>query len=269
MASGDLTGTVGRQSERPGAYFDGVDDYVEIPHNANQLGTNLSNGFTISAWINPRSLGEGNAGRIFDKGESNNAANGFVFYVAGTARIGFKINVGTGSNSGNNSITFGTWQHVLVTVSSGQLVNHYVNGVLEGTANQNLVQGIATITTTLAPRIGNRANASDFTFDGGIRKVKMWNKVLSAAEIAADFKGAVVAYKNLILDVPLKDDYNDNSRTGLTGTNSGTFLTKSNANALMADINSINLPAVTDQLAIEETEGRDGRFKVTGVAREA
>jgi hypothetical protein len=28
--------------------FDGTDDYVEVPHNAAQLGANLSNGFTIS-----------------------------------------------------------------------------------------------------------------------------------------------------------------------------------------------------------------------------
>ena len=36
--------------------FDGVDDFVDVPHNALQLGTNLSNGFTISAWINPKDL---------------------------------------------------------------------------------------------------------------------------------------------------------------------------------------------------------------------
>ena len=36
MAAGDLTATNQTYSSKKGAVFDGVDDYVEIPHNANQ-----------------------------------------------------------------------------------------------------------------------------------------------------------------------------------------------------------------------------------------
>ena len=54
MAAGDLTGTVATVGERKAAFFDGVDDFVQIPHNANQLGANLLNGFTISDCINPK-----------------------------------------------------------------------------------------------------------------------------------------------------------------------------------------------------------------------
>ena len=47
MADGDLTATNQTYSSKKCAVFDGVDDYVEVAHNANQLGANLSNGFTI------------------------------------------------------------------------------------------------------------------------------------------------------------------------------------------------------------------------------
>lgn len=73
-------------------------------------------------------------------------------------------------------------------------------------------------------RIGNRSGATDRTFDGSISKVKMWNRVLTAGEIATDYAGRLVK-DGLILNVPLATDYNDKSDTGLTGTNSGSRLT--------------------------------------------
>jgi len=189
------------------ADFNGTTSYVEIPHNAAQLGANLGSGFTISAWINPRGLGEG--GRILDKSTGGTGNNGFLFFVdSATPRISAYINNGTGRNSGNGSLIFGVWQHVLITISSTQLCNFYVNNVLKGTANQDLVQGISTITTTNAMRIGNRSTATDKTFDGSIRSVKMWNKVLDATEIAQEYKGLInPAPANLIgwwdLSIPI------------------------------------------------------------------
>lgn len=170
--------------------FDGVDDYVEIAHNACQLGANLSNGFTVSAWINPRSVGE-SSGRILDKSAGTDAQNGVrinIFPSGGNYKVGSNINVGTASSSAE--LSFGTWKHILVTISAAQLLNTYVNGVLSGTANQDLVQGISAITTTNVMRIGNRSQATDRTFNGSIRDVKMWNRVLTSAEITEDYAGA-------------------------------------------------------------------------------
>ena len=224
MASGDLTGTYGKTSERDCAMFDGVDDYVEIPHNAAQLGANLSNGFTISAWINPRSQGEGAGalfGRILDKSASNTATDGFAFCVNTDAtKIVFRVNVGTTTASAVASITKNIWQHVLVTISSGQLTNFYVNGVLSGTANQDLVQAISTITTTNVMKIGNRSSVTDSTFDGGIKSVKMWNRVLTAAEIANEYAGLHTG-GGCIHYFKLNGDYADYGSVGVTATNSG------------------------------------------------
>jgi hypothetical protein len=195
------------------ADFNGTTSYVEIPHNAAQLGANLGSGFTISAWINPRSAGEVGGGvgdgYIISKAAGSNGNLGFFAGYAGTAgstRIAFRLNSGTTSVSGVTS--FGTWQHILITISSAQLANFYVNGALSGTANQDLVQGISTITTTNAMRIGNRSGTTDRTFDGGIRSVKMWNKVFDATEIAQEYQGLInPAPANLIgwwdLSIPI------------------------------------------------------------------
>ena len=225
MGAGAVEVNITTNHTLKGAIFDGVDDYVELPHNANQLGANLSNGFTISAWINPRSAGEGTAGVILDKSNGHLGTGGFNFCVSPNTfkRVGFYLNDGTARVSATDSVLYGVWTHVLVTISSGQLANFYVNGVSSGTANQDLIQTISTITTTNAPRIGNRAANTDKTFDGGIGQVKMWNRVLNSTEIAQDYAGSPVT-NGLILDVPLQSDYNDKSTTGLTGTNSGTHL---------------------------------------------
>jgi hypothetical protein len=223
MAAGDVDVKTTTMRCLNSNMFDGVDDYVEIPHSASQLGASLANGFTMSAWICPKSLGEGSTGRILDKSTSSTAAAGFLFSINNTTNVNslrFRMNNGTIGLSSANSVVYGTWQHVLVTVSSGQLANFYVNGVLSGTANQDLVQTISIITTTNPLRIGNRAYDTGSTFDGAIRHVKMWKRVLTAAEIAADYAGTP-ATSGLIHWFKLGGDYTDYGSVGVTATNSG------------------------------------------------
>jgi hypothetical protein len=229
MAAGDVSTEIVNLNAKRCAVFDGVDDYVEIPHHESQLGSNLSDGFTISAWINPRSGGEGgvgDSGRILDKSSSTTSLDGFSFRTVPVEGIltglRFRINGGTLATSGTSNLPLNTWQHVLLTVSSGQLANFYVNGVLSGNANQDLEEPISAITTTNAMRIGQRSEATDRTFDGRIADVKMWNRVLTTDEIAKVYGGSPVT-DGLILDVPLKDDYTEKAK-GLTLTNSGSSL---------------------------------------------
>jgi hypothetical protein len=222
MAAGDVKVGITTTRAFNANVFDSVDDYVEIPHNDAQLGANLSNGFTISAWINPKSASP--VGRIFDKSTTNVGGNGFRLFQRNTPTpaLGFTINNGTQANSLDNGIIVNLWQHILVTISSAQLANFYKNGSLSGTANQDLVQTIATITTTNAPRIGNRSTATDAPFDGSIRDVKMWNRVLTSAEIAQDYAGAIIS-SGLIHHFKLGGDYADYGSIGVIATNSGSI----------------------------------------------
>jgi len=251
MAAGDLTAKNATISLKDCAVFDGVDDYVEIPHHESQLGSNLSNGFTISAWINPRSAAA-TAKSILDKSATHSSTAGFHFLFVDSNRIYFRMNEGLGRFSENNAITPATWQHVLLTVSSGQLANFYVNGVLRGPANQDLEEPISAITTTNVMRIGNRATATDRTFDGGIKDVKMWNRVLTTDEIAQDYAGLIPVTSGLILDVPLERDYTEKAK-GLTLTNSGSYLNYNLPQKVLSDVNCLTLGAVTDKVFIVGT----------------
>jgi hypothetical protein len=267
MAAGDITADLAEASKYVGASFDGVDDYVEIPHHASQLGANLSNGFTISAWIYPKTLGEGDQGVIIDKAMT---VNGFGIRMLVPQKCYFKINNSVLITCGNNSLVFKRWSHLLITVNSIPQVNFYVNGVLSGTENQEINQQISTITATSIIRIGNLFNSTNTSFNGSIRNVKMWNRVLTAAERASDYAGYNSPRDGLILDVPLQDDYNDKSPTGLTGTNSGTYLVNNLPNRIKADVNSLNLAAVTDKpIVVLPVGGRDAAPIVIGVNRSA
>jgi len=210
MAVGDVHANLTNPLAKRGAMFDGVDDYVEVPHNANQLGTNLTNGFTISAWIYMKSSGEGSVGRVIDKSTATNASDGF-YLRSGTNQVKFRLNAGTEAQTAGD-ITFGGWHHITVTVTAAGLCNIYKNGTITGSANQNLGQATSTITTTNAPRIGNLTGATTTTLDGTIGKVKMWNKVLTTAERALDYAGREV--KGTIIDVPLQKNYDGVTNSG-------------------------------------------------------
>ena len=206
--------------------FDGADDVIEIPHTPYELGTNLTNGFTISAWILARTAGEGNVGRIFDKSSGINGDTGFAFQISAGVGGVLKFRMGAGGTSRYGSAigVFNYWFNALVTVSAAQLCTFYVNGVLNGSANQDLVGTIAGITTANNATIGCH-NTGVGAFDGGIRDVKMWNKVLSADEITQEaFSGGYVARENLIHYFKLGGDYTDYGFVGVAATNTGSVV---------------------------------------------
>jgi hypothetical protein len=268
MAAGDITAKRTNYSDFPCNVFDGVDDYVEIPHAAQQLGANLSNGFTISAWINPRGFGENSTGNIISKSTGTGAQNGFYFAVGNNSNVFVGLNNGTLRGSANNSNPLRIWTHALITISAGQLINFYVNGTLSGNANQDLVQAISTITTTNAMRIGNRSTATDRTFDGSIKDVKMWNRVLTTTEITEEYQN-----KNhtdgLIHHFKLGGDYKDYGSVGVTATNSGSIANTTIPLKLQTNAKQLNLAAVTDKIIALPVSGRVGIFTMIGANRAA
>jgi len=170
-------------TDKHGYTFDGVDDYFEVAHNANQL---LTTGMTISAWIRPVSGGEGatsNGGRIVDKSISTNGNDGFRFNVANsTNTLRFQVNSGTEIISDTNfDRDSGMWSHVAVTVASDATTTFYIDGVVSGTPGAT--GALSGITTTTAMRIGNRAGGDDRTFDGDIARLKIWSSDLTALQI--------------------------------------------------------------------------------------
>ena len=137
MAVGDTTVNLNNPLAKKGAVFDGVDDYVSVPHNTEFLGINLTEGFTISAWVYPKSLGEANYGVISDKSSDSTVANGFKFGMRNNPTIGLTINAGGAISAAANATPYNTWTHVLVKVDSASLISIYINNVISGTPGRS------------------------------------------------------------------------------------------------------------------------------------
>lgn len=167
--------------------FDNTDDILDCGTTDDILKENAA--LTISAWIKPASGGEGSGasfsgGRIVDRsslifrvGDDATTAKHIDFAVTGSTLLEHK--------SSANSITFSTWQHVLVTwdgSTTAANIHIYVNGTevsYSSTSNGVSPNDNSTANTY----IGNNA-ATTRTFDGVIDEVYIYTSVLNASDIA-------------------------------------------------------------------------------------
>ncbi|MEP7243584.1 MAG: LamG-like jellyroll fold domain-containing protein [Gammaproteobacteria bacterium] len=168
--------------------FDGVDDAL----NCGSGGTLAALAqMTISAWVNLATVGEGGLGRILQKGTGGNPSAGWRLVTLGTKQLEFAVDYSGGDLdrvSSVNAFSFGTWTHVAVTWSGTAAatdVHLFVNGVEvgypdggdNGVGNRDSDGG--------APLwIGNTSKGSATT-NGKIDDVRVYDRVLSAAEIQA------------------------------------------------------------------------------------
>ncbi|MDO8508510.1 MAG: LamG domain-containing protein [Nanoarchaeota archaeon] len=166
--------------------FDGVNDRITIVgSNSLNFGANADKSYTISAWINPRSLGGGGLGRIVDSSNANTeGTNGYTIYVkdagAGMNKI-VVANNGVAVESSSLDSLLNKWSYVSVIYNQvAGTATFYLNGLNVGTTN---IGGPGVNTGLVNPiLIGNR-NGNDRGFDGYIDEVMMWDRVLTLNEV--------------------------------------------------------------------------------------
>ena len=79
-----------------------------------------------------------------------------------------------------SSVPYNTWTHLCVTIDNSGVAIIYINGI----QNASKTIGLPSSINNVYPfTIGNRANATDRTFDGKIDDIRIYNRVLSAEEI--------------------------------------------------------------------------------------
>lgn len=176
------SGPAGRKGGYGALNFDGADDVVTM---ASAAPPAL---FSISAWIRPRSLGEGNAGNVFairDTADGNPNYQVRMAGGSGTERIrmiaGWSGGLG-GWDSPNGSIPLNAWTHVVITYDAGSASNDaviYVNGV-SVTVTEAVTPSGSINNTAHAWTVGNNTAGSG-TFDGCLDDVCVWNVILSPA----------------------------------------------------------------------------------------
>jgi hypothetical protein len=186
----DLNGNdgVGTTTTRPtltgfAPDFDGTDDYIEVPHNANQL---LTGGGCLMAWVKMVEQ-DGVAQFIIDKSTAVNSSNGYRFNIRPSTSpggISFTINNGTIVNSDDGVITPGVWYHVCAVFTALGVTVLYVDGEIVGSGTTGAASGI---TTTNAPRFGNRSTATDRPLFGQMALPSLFNSQPTQAQIRAIF----------------------------------------------------------------------------------
>lgn len=159
--------------------FDGVDDKIDIAHNA---AFNLTNGLSLEVWINTNVSGQQfittkdeDSWYLAVNGDNNHSGKTSVF-LNGVAPSGWL--------NGNISINDGNWHHIAATYD-GVKLKLYVDGALDG---EKLCSG-AVSTGTSNIKIGMRPFFPfQSYFAGNIDEFRIWSVARTQCEIKAYMK---------------------------------------------------------------------------------
>ena len=130
---------------------------------------------TFCAWVQVDGWGAGTAGRIFDNSK-------FCVFTrsAGINSIGASNNGGsTAVYASTDEIELGDAVFVAITRESNKNINFYINGVQNGTADQDG----GSVSTGSTMYVGDRAG-DDRAFEGYIHKMVMFDTILTSEQIA-------------------------------------------------------------------------------------
>jgi hypothetical protein len=153
---------------------------------------------TVTAWIKPRTTGYTGFAEIFTVINTNNAIGGWQFLLCdddatecpSTPNTLYFYQYFDGDNGGwyasANAIKLNEWNHVAVTYDRTSTSNDptfYVNGQIVATNESATPTGSAAQTVGQYIMIGQKADEFSDTFDGTLDEVRVYDRVLSPAEI--------------------------------------------------------------------------------------
>jgi hypothetical protein len=149
--------------------------------------TNLTR-YTIAVWIKPRTFGGSNGGRIVCKRKSGTIAGWSLFLSSSAVAFRQTFSVTEGDwTTPDNSIDQGVWKHVAVSYDNSSVANKptfYINGTPVTTTVDTAPAGSVSPDAESNLKIGNNA-ALSHGFDGAIDDVRIYDRILNAAEIDA------------------------------------------------------------------------------------
>jgi hypothetical protein len=169
------------QAPGTGLQFDGSNDYVNVPNNPV---LNISNEITIEAWVNyskttgtqdvvSKSSSTVTNSYIFPRTEDGWRNLQFWINLNGQGAKSFTVPFGGSSNNKRNQ-----WHHLAATFD-GFYMKIYIDGVLAGSQAQ---AGNITVNSN-ALTIGNQKGQAEY-FGGKLDDIRIWNRALTACEIA-------------------------------------------------------------------------------------
>ncbi len=207
-------------------FFDGAQTYIEIPSSAD-FSLPTAGALTVSAWIKPQTLtfpntegsgyvhwmGKGEPGqeewvlRMYSQDNTEHRGNRISFYV-----FNLQGGLGVGSHF-QDPLQPGVWIHV-VGAADQQNTYIYRDGVLR---DSDTYTGKIVPQAGSAPvRIGTRDLHSFFL--GGIRQVRIWNRVLTALEVENLYTSDQAPQAGLVAEYLLIQDIALDTAGGHSGT---------------------------------------------------
>lgn len=172
--------------------LDGVNEWVNFGA-ASELVYQYANNFSFSIWMKADVNGL-LSGLITYNGDILSASGGWMV-LHQSNKIRFYVdNAGVSLFiESNTTITTGQWYHICCTVSSGKLMKLYINATLQtATASYGSINYTA---DNCRLRLGVYAGIR--YFDGRLAYPKIFNKELSAAEVAEDYALLMGNYTSL------------------------------------------------------------------------
>jgi hypothetical protein len=162
--------------------FDGTNDRINC---GDPLVLRLQNEVTLTSWFNI------NVYKVWSAliGRGNVTTGVYVMQLAHTAnKIRFSYNSNTPWTvnivDGNTTLLTNVWYHSVVTYNNG-VVNMYLNGVLDKTAN---IGNISFITNSgYDVYLAHDPPGSDEFFNGRIASSQIYNRALSAQEVLQNY----------------------------------------------------------------------------------
>jgi hypothetical protein len=159
------------------------ENYLHTP--ASGVYANLT-AFTFAAWVYPTGLGGLNEGVILAQDPTGVYSPAFYFDGAGGSALFASI---TGAVNGisdtNEQLALNTWSHVTVTfdLAGDALLHVYINGVEATYSIQQAAVGPLADNSADGFYFGN--DTFDFGWDGSLAEMAVWDRALTATEVAS------------------------------------------------------------------------------------
>ncbi|MBK7370883.1 MAG: LamG domain-containing protein [Saprospiraceae bacterium] len=182
---------------QPGAAlnFDGDDDRIQLE------GLNLTGAFTIEAWVKPSEKSDFST--ILSNKYGGYEYSGFSFAINTYGSSNGKLYLETqlASVVSSASVTWGVWQHVVITYDGLNAVKMYINGTETGTEITSSINLNASIYPTV---MGDwSVYGGNGKYAGTMDEVRVWNYAKCKLEILAQMncelignEGGLLAYYN-------------------------------------------------------------------------
>ena len=157
-------------------YFDLVDDRIDVAHNANFQGAEITYEFLYY------SEGWGSTHNAFIAKRTANTNGFFIFRLATTGRLYFDFNGSSNRWDTGYSLPLNEWKRITLTrTASGRKL--YVDGsFVVSTTSAGTVP-----TATGIMRFGANSQSLQLFFGGNMSDIRVWNKERTPEEIAADW----------------------------------------------------------------------------------